>query len=142
MIELIPTPIVKNLVISRVLAVVLAVFIGGPSCFCFAEDGLHQPSAPQPGCCRLAHRAADQTHAPISAPVDSCHCNKCLVKRTLANDAPQIPSITWIPAPTLIPAQGHEFPFSEWTAWSSFLMDTGPPHERQALFARHCALQL
>jgi hypothetical protein len=121
---------------------VLAVFIGGPSCFCFAEGGLQKASTPEPGCCKLAHRAADQTHAPKPAPVDSCHCNKCLVKRTLANDAPQIPSITWIATPALIPAQGHEFPVSEWTAGSRFFMDTGPPHERQALFERHCALLL
>jgi hypothetical protein len=129
-------------VISRVLAVLLAVFIGGPSCFCLAEVGSPAPSAPLRGCCKVAHRAVNEAHSSKPAPADSCHCNKCLVKRTLANDAPQIPSVAWMTAPAVIPAHGHEFPVSEWTAWSRFLMDTGPPHERQAIYSRHRALLL
>jgi hypothetical protein len=126
---------------KRLLAVVLAALIGGPTCLCLAGSDAASPPPPQSVCCH-AQDSAEQEPPAKSSPDAPCDCNKCLAKRTLANEAPQIPSITWTAAPALIPHEGRAFSPHESAAGRSFLIDTGPPHERQAIFVRHCALLL
>lgn len=126
---------------KRLLTFVLAALIGGSTCMCLAGSE-EAPPQQQHACCHAAQDAAELDAPAKSAPKAPCDCNMCLAERILANDAPQVPSITWTPAPPAIPVEGHAFSLKEHIVWSSFLIDTGPPHERQAIFVLHCALLL
>jgi hypothetical protein len=127
---------------KRLLALALAAIIGGPTCMCLAGSAMAPPPPQQHACCHAAHDADGQDAPAKSSPKAPCDCNTCLSKRSLANDAPQVPSNTWTLAPAVALVDGHAFSLHEHTAWSSFLIDSGPPHERKAIFVRHCALLL
>src|SRR4051812_11365106 len=123
---------------TRLLALLLAVFIGGPTCFCpAAAEVAPPPPTSSHNCCHADDSAAPTEHSSKHAPTAPCGCNKCLVKRAQASDPPQIPSITWSFATPVLTEWTHDIAARPAVCSPAWLIDTGPPHERQAIFTRH-----
>ena len=126
----------------RLLAVLLAVFIGGPTCLCSGGSAAPPPAAPQEDCCQTAHHTGTADHSSKPVPQTPCGCNKCLAKRTIANDPPQAPAIAWTAAAPIVIFHTDDFLVSSGAALPRFVIDSGPPHDRRVILARHHALLL
>lgn len=70
-----------------------------------------------------------------------CACNKCLVKRDLANGPVHAPPATWIQAAPIVFVL-ERLIADTYVAAVHFAIDTGPPHDRQAMVLRQGALLL
>jgi hypothetical protein len=129
---------------NRFLAILLAVFIGGPTCLCVGSEVAPPPPVANHSCCHADGEASGSASSSKHehAPANPCGCNKCLVKRLQAGDPPQVPAITWTFSPPLLTESCHDILMRDAAPAPAWLIDTGPPHERQAIFARHCALLL
>lgn len=130
----------SKVVFTRLLSLLLALIITGPNCWCRESDAKRTSSAVEHSCC---HSAANTKQAPFETGKSEapCSCNKCLSKRNLANAPVQAPALTWSFVTPLSAIWEHATVTTE-TVTPRFPMDTGPPHERQAIFARYCALLL
>src|SRR5688572_16766930 len=127
---------------TRFLALLLAVFIGGPTCFCVGGEVAPPPPASEHGCCHAEEGGSAGEHSSKEAPLGPCGCNKCLVQRDQAGDPPKVPMIPLSFAVPLAIESTHDITIRTAAVAPGRLIDTGPPHERQAIFARHCALLL
>jgi hypothetical protein len=127
---------------TRFLALLLAVFIGGPTCFCVGGEIAAPPPPSEHRCCHAEEGGKGEGHSSKEAPLGPCGCSKCLVQRDQAGDPPRVPTIPWSFAAPLLTELSHDITMRDTAfAWVN-LIDTGPPHERQAIFVRHCALLL
>lgn len=124
------------------LSLLLALIVAGPTCWCQQADA--KPVAPLAAhdCCQKGKAGAGQAaHERTSAPDVPCSCNKCLVKRDLASSQVQAPAIAW--AMLHVEFLNVRLLFRDVpTSAPRPVTDTGPPHERQSILARHCALLL
>src|SRR6187402_3048955 len=93
---------------TRFLALLLAVFIGGPTCFCVGGEVAPPPPPSQHGCCHAEEGGSSAEKSSKDAPLGPCGCIKCLVKRDLAGDPPKVPTIPWSIAVPLVIDSTHD----------------------------------
>ena len=124
-------------VTSRLLALVLTLIIGSPSCWCCAQSA-PQPAKAKHSCCEQSTPDESQPAAP--APKDPCPCGSSMIRREMAK------TIVDVPPPNL--AMLHLAPVCGQvvlvvplvTRAVPYFHDTGPPHERLPIFLRQHAL--
>jgi len=126
-----------NAVTSRFLALVLALIIGSPACWCCAQPA-PQPQKAKHSCCERSSTDENQPAAP--APKDPCPCGSSMIKREMAKAFVDVPPpnlvvVDLVPefgaVVSLLPAVTQVVPY---------FYDTGPPHERLPIFLLQHAL--
>ena len=126
-----------NAVTSRLLALVLALIIGSPACWCCAQSA-PQPEKAKHSCCEQSAPAESQP----AAPKDPCPCGSSMIKREMAKTIIDVPSPN-LDVLALVPLAGPVMlTTSSVTRTVSHFYDTGPPHERLPIFLRQHALRL
>ena len=132
---------------TRLLAVVLALFIGSPVCWCcitHAEPAVQVEESDAPACPMCAKKEASE-HPGSDAPAKkkSCACqNACsareITQPTLAVPAAiqtDLPPVVWVWEDSAFYAARHVAASSEY-----LVHETGPPRPVEALYLRYCAL--
>lgn len=121
-------------VTSRLLALILAIIIGSPACWCCAQ------SAPQPE--KTKHSCCEQSAPAAPAQKDPCPCGTSMIKREMAKAGIDVP-----PPNLLVTALAPNCEPCVMLAPSVALAsvhfyDTGPPHQRLPIYLRQHALLL
>ena len=134
-------------VIQRLTALVLALFVASPTCWCCAEGSQPQkPTAKRHSCCeqKAAEASADchSTPSPKNDGKEPCPCSMSQTKRSQQPVEVAVPSPEWtlaLPTFTIsdetlsVPTSGHR-------QSTGHLHDTGPPDNRPPLYKRYLAL--
>ena len=127
---------------QRITALVLALFVASPACWCCAE----QPAAKSPV---KRHSCCEQKAENESAPAQSgdqrkapCPCALSQTKRDQQSVQTAVPTPTWTLA-AVVPAFQEEVlmaPTMGLNGMSRVPLDTGPPDSRPPLYKRYLAL--
>jgi hypothetical protein len=126
-----------TVVTTRLLALVLALIIGSPACWCCAQAA-PQPKKAKHSCCE---QSAPEDSRPAT-PKDPCPCGSSMIRREMAKTIIDVPP----PAPTLplvilLGGALIETPLPPARVTAVF-NDTGPPDGRPPIFLRQHALRL
>jgi len=124
-------------VTSRLLALVLALIVGSPACWCCAQSA-PQPAKVKHSCCEQS--APDESLPAVPAPKDPCPCGSSMIRREMAKTVVDVPppNIASLHLPPVCEFAWPVLPLVERAV--PYFHDTGPPHERLPIFLLQHAL--
>ena len=127
-----------TVVTSRLLALILALLIGSPVCWCCAQSAAPVKKAVR-SCCERKKEQENSRPAGRNAP---CPCSSTMIQRDIAKSTMNVPPPV-LAAPA--PVEFGEFVSHLIPLETSFVIpwnDTGPPHERVPVYLRQQSLLL
>jgi len=126
-----------NAVTSRLLALVLALIIGSPACWCCAQS-IPQPTKAKHSCCEQSGQDESRPAAP--APKDPCPCGASMIRREMAKTIVDLPPLQFAGLDLAPVSESLVLTAPQVTQATPYFYDTGPPHERLPIFLRQHAL--